>query len=64
MAGIWHERNDAMKMKAVFVLAAGLALAAGAWAGVPQVLTYRGVLERPQGSEAGAMELTFRIYAR
>ena len=51
-----------MKMKAVLVLAAGLALAAGAWGGVPQVLTYRGVLERPQGSEAGAMELTFRIY--
>ena len=51
-----------MKMKAVLVLAAGLALAAVAWAGVPQVLTYRGVLERPQGSEAGAMELTFRIY--
>ena len=62
MAGILDERNDAMKMKAVLVLAAGLALAAGAWGGVPQVLTYRGVLERPQGSEAGSMELTFRIY--
>jgi hypothetical protein len=63
MAGIWHERNDAMKMKAVLVLAAGLAFAAGALGGVPQVLTFRGVLERPQGSEgAGSMELTFRIY--
>ena len=31
--------------------------------GVPQVLTYRGVLERPAGAEAsGALELTFRIY--
>ena len=43
------------------VLAASLC-AAPTRAGVPQVLTYRGVLERPQGSEAGAMELTFRIY--
>ncbi len=52
-----------MRMKAVLVLAAAMALGAVALGGVPQVLTYRGVLERPQGSEmAGSLELTFRIY--
>ena len=44
------------------VLLCATLCAAESSAGVPQVLTYRGVLERPQGSEAGAMELTFRIY--
>ena len=52
-----------MKSKAFLILAAAMAMAAAAWAGVPQVLTYRGVLVRPAEVEAtGSMELTFRLY--
>lgn len=41
-----------------------LLLATAAFADVPQVLTYRGVLRRSGGEEqeAGSMELTFRLY--
>ena len=40
------------------------AMAAAAFADVPQALTYRGVLRRSGGGEqsAGAIELTFRLY--
>jgi len=52
-----------MKMKAFLVLAAAAAMAATAFAEVPQVLTYRGVLQRTGGYGSGAaLELTFRLY--
>lgn len=51
-----------MRMKTLMFLAL-LAMAAGALAEVPQVLTYRGVLQRTGGYGSGtALELTFRLY--
>lgn len=51
-----------MRMKTLMFLAL-LAMAAGALAEVPQVLTYRGVLQRTGGyGGVAALELTFRLY--
>ena len=51
-----------MRMKAFLVWAVA-AWAATAFAEVPQVLTYRGVLTRSGGYGNGAaLELTFRLY--
>ena len=56
--------NFSTRALAVVVAAICGALATTASAAVPQALTYRGVLQRTggEGSVAGSLELTFRLY--